>query len=327
MSWIKDNQFIAVLGGITLVGAAGLIVFGLQGSSRYQAALDSYTELSNQANTSESLELYPTTSNSQGKRKAVVEYRDAVTGLQNDFGKFRPATLESIPPQEFTNRLKLANTEVLTAFEQGKTTVPGQFFSGFETYTGTLAREGATGILNYELGASKELFLALAKAAPSQLYNVYRQRLPEEDGTAWTAPANEVARPLSFEVSFKATEKAARDFLSSIAKSDQYYYVIRSLKITNEKKTPPLVTDAKFEAPPAAPAPETAPSAGFVLPGDAAAPAAEAPAAAAPEAAPVEPAPADTGRILSQVLGGEEVMVFVRLDVLQFLPAKELPQP
>jgi hypothetical protein len=39
------------------------------------------------------------------------------------------------------------------------------------------------------------------------------------------------------------------------------------------------------------------------------------------------PAPktADTGRILAQVLGNEEIHVFIRLDFLSFLPAQKLP--
>jgi len=45
-----------------------------------------------------------------------------------------------------------------------------------------------------------------------------------------------------------------------------------------------------------------------------------APVAAAPAAAPV-----DTSRILSQVLGNEELQVFIRLDLLLFLAPKELP--
>ena len=42
MSWIKDNKFIVALGGGTLAGAAALVFWGMQGSSRYQAAKDEF---------------------------------------------------------------------------------------------------------------------------------------------------------------------------------------------------------------------------------------------------------------------------------------------
>jgi hypothetical protein len=333
MSWIQDNKFIVVLSGVTLAGAAALAFVGIRESSRYTAASERYQEATSKAESSVNLPLYPTQANRDGKAKAVADYRESVGGLQTAFGKFRPEPFQNIAPQEFTTRLKSVNTEVRAAFEAAKTTVPEAFFSGFEGYTDTLARENATGLLDYQLGAAKEMLLALAAAKPTALVNLHRPRLSEEDGTAWVGGATEAARPLPFEITFSGPEKAAREFLSALAKSDKYYYVIRTVRIANEKKTPPLSADAKFD--PVAPPPTSgaAPASGpaFALPDapavDAAAPAAAAPAPAAPEpAAPAEPA-ADSGRILSQVLGNEDVQVFVRLDVLQFLPVKELPKP
>lgn len=328
MSWIKDNQFAATLGGVTLVGAAALIFAGIQGSGRYAAAKEAYDETTAQVADAEGLPLYPTKANEQGKKKAVGDYREAVGGLQNSFGKFRPENLPNIPPQEFTNRLQKSKADVVKAFEDKKALVPGAFFLGFEGYTGTLARESATGILDYQLGAATELLTALGKSGPAQLLNVHRPRLPEEDGGAWKAGPDDIARPLSFEITFKGSEKSARDFFSAIAKSDKYYYVIRTLRVSNEKKTPPLGTDAKFDPAPGAEAPSApeAPPAGggFALPGD---PAPTETAAAPEEAAPAPAPVVDTGRILSQVLGSEDIYVFIRLDVMQFLPAKQLPQP
>jgi len=328
MSWIKDNKFAATLGGITLVGAAGLIVAGLQFSGKYADAQASYEEQTATTNSAEGLPLYPTQANEQGKRKAVGDYKAAAEALQTSFGKFRPEKLESIPPQEFTNRLQAANAEVVAAFEASKAVLPGVFFLGFEGYTGSLAKGAATGILDYELGAMKELMISLGKSGVAQLINVRREKLVEEDGGVFKEEPGQVARPLSVEVTFKGSEKSARDFFTAIAGSEKYYYVVRSVRISNEKKSPPLSTDAKFDAP--APASDTAAPAadgGFALPPDpiagatdgAAAPAPAEGAAPAPEAAP---APVDTGRILQQVLGSEDVYVFVRIDIMQFLPAK-----
>ena len=329
MSWIQDNKFIVVLSGVTLAGAAALAFVGMRESSRYAAASERYQEASTKAEGSVSLPLYPSPANRDGKAKALADYRESVTGLQTAFGKFRPPVFQNVAPQEFTTRLKSANTEIRTAFEAGKTTVPEAFFSGFEGYTDALARENATGLLDYQLGAAKEMLLALAAAKPTALVNLYRPRLPEEDGTAWTAGPTDVSRSLPFEITFSGPEKSARDFLSSLAKSEKYYYVIRTVRIANEKKSPPLSSDAKFDpvAPPPSSGADASGAAGFVLPD---APAAEGGPAAAPAPAPA-PAPAapaaDSGRVLSQVLGSEDVQVFVRLDVLQFLPVKELPKP
>ena len=133
---------------------------------------------------------------------------------------------------------------------------------------------------------------------------------------------------MPLEITFTGSEKSVREFLSIINKQDSRFVVIRSLRIANAKKEPPRAADAKFEAP-AAVAPASSATSdifggGFVLPG--APPAGgENPANQAAPATPPPAPPADSSRILAQVLGNEEVQVFLRLDLLQFLPAKPLP--
>ena len=309
------------LGGGTLVGALLLLVVGIQGSKRYDQAKEAFDAAATEASGFEQLALYPKPENRDGKRKALDQYRRSVESIQSAFAPYRPQEIKNVSPQEFTDRLLAANTEVRKAFGDVGATVPETFFLGFEKYKTTLAPEKTTGILDYQLGAIKSLMLALAKAKPSELKNFSRPSLLEEEGQAFTAAASAVARPFPVEISFRGTEKAVGQFISSIAKPDESFLVVRSLRITNEKKDPPRASDAKFEAPPeAAPAAGgDALSGGFVLPSETPA---TGQAAAAPEAAAKT---ADTSRILSQVLGDEQVQVFLRLDILQFLPSKKLP--
>ena len=123
-----------------------------------------------------------------------------------------------------------------------------------------------------------------------------------------------------------------RKFLSSLDDSGKYYYVIRSIRIVNEKLKAPTSADGSFkteEAAPDAGAGTAAPGAdpfggaaagGFVLPGEepAAPPAEGTPAPAAEPAAPA-PAAGGSGVILQEVLGSEKINVFLRLDIIQFL--------
>ena len=310
------------LGGGTLLGAAALYFIGARGASSYDDAKTKFEQASTEASGFERSPLYPTLANRDGKRKAIDDYRRSLESLQTSFQKFRPAEIKDISPQEFTDRLKKADTEVRKAFEDAGTVLPEAFFVGFEGYKTSMARSNSTGILDYQLNGVKNVLLDLAKADPSELKNVYRPTLPEEEGQSYVTPENAVARPLPLELTFIGPEKSARDFLSSVVKLDNQYTIVRAVRISNVKKDPPRATDAQFEKAATAKAADAGDAfgGGFVLPGDE--PAAAKPAvsaAAAPVAAP------DTGRILSQVLGSEEVQVFVRLDILQFLPAKKLP--
>ncbi|MES2439783.1 MAG: Amuc_1100 family pilus-like protein [Verrucomicrobiota bacterium] len=322
MSWIKENKFIAGLAGGTLLGLVLLLVVGLHGSGKYAEAQEKFTTASEEALGFEKLPLYPKIENKDAKNKALGEYRQSVESLQTAFEAFRPKEIKNISPQEFTDRLLAANTEVRKAFEDAGTIVPEPFFMGFERFRTSLAPGNSTGVLDYQLTSIKSLMLALAKSKASELKNLYRQPQPEDDGKAFTPDDSAITRAFPMEITFTGTEKSAREFLSAVAKTDSQFLVIRSLRIGNMKKDPPRASDAQFEKAaaekPAAAGGDAAFAGGFVLPGDESA----APAAPAAEAAPKA---ADSSRILSQVLGTEQVQVFLRLDLLQFLPAKKLP--
>jgi hypothetical protein len=321
MSWIKDNKFMVGLGGGSLLSAALLIFFGLQGSKRYDEALERFTAAADEASSFEKLALYPKPENRDGKTKAIADYRQSLDSLQKSFEPFRPKELKNITPQEFTNNLLAANAEMRKAFEDVGTTIPEPFFGGFEGYKTSLAPGKITGILDYQLASIKSLMLTLAKAKPTALKNFYRPALPEEENQNFTPSGAAAARSFPLEITFSGPEASLRDFLTSVVAADDKYVVVRVMRVTNDKKDPPKAADAKFDKPAAEKTEaDAAPfGGGFVLPGDE--PAAN---AAAEPAAPAAPA-VDSSRILAQVLGNEQVNVFIRLDILQFLPSKKLP--
>jgi hypothetical protein len=140
--------------------------------------------------------------------------------------------------------------------------------------------------------------------------------LAEEEGNEFKPAENQVARALPLELTFRGSEKSLRAFATALSKLDKHYAVIRSIRITNAKKEPPRSSDAKFEDQADAPAPQ----AGSV---DAAF--AELTGQVDPQADAEPAAPKAGVRILSQVLGMEELDVFVRIDLMQLLPPLKLP--
>lgn len=343
MNWIKSNPFVAGLAGATILLCGILFFLASKWGGKYDEAKTGFDEASQSVANSESIPLYPTDDNRDGKRKALGEYRGEVDDFRKLFDKYRPENTENISPQAFTDRLKAASEEVAAAFGED-TVLPENFFLGFEEYRSKLAPTGATGTLLHQLDGIKTAMMGLATARPSSLIKVFREPIPEERGGSYQPAPNDVARYFSFEVTFKGSESSAREFISSLGARESHYFIIRTLKIQNERSTPPNVSDAKFEPTAAEKPPVEAANpfgADFFQPALDEPAAADEPAAGDEPAAPAEDAPAeaeveveappaveaDTSRILAQVLGSEELIVFVRFDVAMFLPAKDLPKP
>lgn len=340
MNWIKSNPFVSALAGITLVICAALFFLASKAGTKYDTAKEDFDAAAGAVSTSERLPLYPNQPNRDGKRKALVEYSESINGLRKLYDPYRITELQNVEPQEFTSKLKAANAEVTKAFESAGSEIPGGFLLGFEKYANEFATKNATGVLQYQLDGLKHALLKLAEARPSEIISVFREELPEENGGKENIASDQVTRNFGYEIAFKGSETAARSFLSALGETQPYYYTVRALKIENERDSPPKVSDAKFEKPKSlestAPAVDNPFGGAFVLPGDDSeateaeveAPTPEAAAPAEEEAAAPEVVEeADSSRILAQVLGSEEVIVFVRFDLTMFLPEKELPKP
>jgi hypothetical protein len=341
MNWIKSNPFVSGLAGITLLLCGILYFLASKWGTQYAETKEGFDEAYLGVNTAEGIPLYPTADLRDGKSKALTEQRAALGDLTKLFDTYRPEKTENISPQAFKDLLLDANKQVSNAFSNGKTTLPEKFFLGFETYRSEPAKDDATGTLLHQMDGIKAALMGLAEARPSALLKVWRVAVPEEDGGNFQPGPNDVARFFSCEVTFKGSEQSARDFLNALGATDSHYFIIRTLSFKNERETPPKVTDAKFEPIPAeetavAPAdlfngvfPEKPDDAPQADPEQPAAPGGDDSVAEDAGSDPVVPdAPvADSSRILAQVLGKEDLIVFVRFDIAMFLPTKELSKP
>lgn len=338
MSWINQNKFIAGLVAVTVVLCAVTIYLGKNASGRYDQALTDYRAANADVSRFERLPLYPNQDNLVGKTKAIADYETSIANLREAYAKFQSELPARISPQEFGNRLVTANEQITARLNEAGVELPADFYSGFEGYTTSLAQSGATPVLNFQLDVVDHVMADLAAARPAALLNFHRIRQPEENGTTYQAPPGEIARPHTFELTFRATEPGVRKFLSTLADTSGRFTVIRVLRITSEKTDPPKTSTAQFGS--AAPAPAATPFTGGQfggfdeLFGDDAADDddAEEVADAADEgddaaaADPPAPAPSSEGnRMLAQVAGSEMLNVFVRFEAMQFQTPSEKP--
>ncbi|MFU8892837.1 MAG: Amuc_1100 family pilus-like protein [Luteolibacter sp.] len=333
MSWILQNKFAATLLAGTLVLAGLLLYAGSRASSRYQASVAAFQEATTQVSSYERLALYPSRENLDGKTKALADYEETIGELVAGFEKFRTPASERVSPQELGNRLVAANERIASRFTEANVATPAGFYGGFEDYTGAFAQSGATPVLSHQLEIVEALLADLAAAKPASLINFVRDRQPEEGGAAFEPKKDAVARPHAFELTFEGTEASARAFVTSLVDTNKRFAIIRTLRIVNESSSAPKSTGALFAASAPAAVGPAAPFDGLFggfFDDQPAADAAddeegeglEAPGIAVPLPPAPQPAAPQPGgtRILGQVAGNELVRVFVRFDVMEFLP-------
>lgn len=310
MSWIQENKFAAGLAGVTFVAVGGLWYWGNGCKDKTQEARDLFAQATGQIRILENGRLYPSEANRDLKRKAVTEYTQQAVALRDRMIQFRPASLDPVASEVFSKQLQESGSRVQAAFQTSKTSLPQGFLMGFESYSSSVAQRDATGLLGYQVKATEWLFIKLAEARPEAVLNVHRPRLPEEKGTAYAYQKGDVARDLPIEITFSGSARALREFMSSLVDSKEFYFVPRVVRIENEKTTPPSRSDAQFKVPSTAP---TADGFGQTLPDPAADPTAQ-------------PTP-EREEILKQVLGNEQVRVFLRIDLRLFREAAGVALP
>ncbi|MCH7224515.1 Amuc_1100 family pilus-like protein [Haloferula sp. A504] len=342
----QENKFPILLGAVTAVVTGGLIFWSMKSGGKYEEAKSDYDNADRKIGQLMRVDPKPTEGNQVAKKQAVDAYAESVAKLQEAFDPRRATKLQNIEPSAFTDSLLSARKRVLAEFEKSGTTVPEQFFLGHGRFSDTLPQKKDTGVLSYQLGAFEDLLTKLAQAAPTALTNIYWAGVPE-------VPEGAAVVPHPIEITFRGPESSLREFLSSLDDTGKYYYVVRTMRVMNERDSAPNAQDARFERV-VTPTPDLGgpgsifgDPGGFVFPeedgledldstedpADGGAegegegeglPVEEVPAPPAP--APEPAAPTDSGEILKQVLGDEKIQVFLRIDVLQFLEPRELPQ-
>jgi hypothetical protein len=350
--WIKENKFAAAMLAVAVVAIVGTYLFSGTQSEDYEGSLGAFQTSSGDYSSLVRTEPYPDPAGLEAYRKDIVAYKGQVEGLQKALLAFRPEKFEKVRPAEFTTRINEVGNALRKIYDKNGIKYPEKWQLGFEGYTSSPPQDNATDFLNYQLDGLNWLYTALAKSGPSELLNVYRSRLPIEDGEPMgVAPPSgnqrgrgkQQAGPvdpyftLPVELTFRGPESSLRKFLTEISNSKKYFYVVRAMRVENTKgEIPPKKSDANFKA---EEAPEVSDPFGagvfdFVIPGDDGAPPAEegeepAPEEDAPAADVVLPevdAPASGEQILGRVLGGEEVFVFLELELILFQDNVALPE-
>jgi hypothetical protein len=342
---MKENKFASAMLGVAFAAFVAIYFFSGSKSTAYEDAKEEYDRNALRYSQLSRTKPFPSPASLTERKKEVSEYRTQVEELQAELVKFRPEKFVRISPSEFTTRVKEVATSLKEKYDGSGIAYPEKWQAGFEEYTSGVARDDATNYLNYQLEAFNWLFETLITAGPTELSNVYRPRLAVEDGKPmWEAPMlgrrpdpNAVEPPyhaLPVELTFLGSESSLRNFLVALANADaekgEPFFMIRSVRVQNTRADePPKKSDATFKAAPVIE--EEDPFGDFGFPGEDADPGGEGvePEEDGGEPVPLPdfaPQPAGGEQILGRILGGEELYVFLQLELVFFRDEVELPE-
>lgn len=279
---------------------------------------------------------YPNAENAEVYMTAISSYADGATKYRDSFLVYSPDTKGAPNNAEVSgaitadvNRLTGQYKELGIAIPESTPT--NKFRFGFEAFGDKMVPKEVASEVEYQRKALAWMFDKLAEAKPSAITNVHRHKVdpvldPSTNGLS-TFDRNkarvlqkEAYYGLPLELTFTGSEQTLKQFLESLAQSKEYFFSVRALRVQNEKTEAPLA-QADFEEA----QPDTAPGGDFspddfgfgdgdagesVEGGDALVE------GGAP--APAEESTQDSGLVIKKVSGGEQVHVFLKLDLLVF---------
>lgn len=341
--WIKENKFEAgLLLAVVLVAIIAVVMGGSLGT-KYQEAKDGYETETQSIAKKKALKPSPTPGGVKDYTEAVAEYRKEIKNLQtNLLTKFLPASVEEIGSSAFSEKLTAARARLAAGLQEAQIEFPeDKWHLGFGQYLNSPPKDKATGHLAFQLEALAGLHESLIAAKPSALLNLHRPELavekaaaPEEEESSsrkGRKPRNaEPVDPFTrmpVEITVQGSEPAIREFIKSIAGNKQHYFVIRSLRLQNTKPNEaPRKDDVEFDEV----IEDAFPEDDFGEVGeDPGGPGIEGEGPGIEgedEPEPVVPLdqPGGSGQVLGQVLGAEELVAFLALDLILFHPEDQV---
>ena len=330
MSWFKENKFLGGLLVVTILLAAIIIFLGMKAGTNLEEVQQQVATKEAALKKDLSLNPYPTAQNAKDKEASLKVVLSKATEAREKLLAFRPEKMENISGKDFSTKLTDSVTRVTELFP-GEKAIPSGFYLGFKKYRGSQPKAEATGLLSYQLDGMEYLLTQASEAGVKQIENLVRESIPQEDGYGWPGTKNEkrkpsattkrggfkpppidefptVARRMPVEFTFKAPEPVVRDFFTRIGNSDEYFFETRIARVENPASMPSAGKAASSE--------EKSDDGGGGAFG-----AIEIEGEETAEEEPVE-----SSKVLDKVSGGEELIVYLRADLLLFVEEENLPE-
>ncbi len=220
---------------LLLLGGSGFFLFTSAG--KFSDAQGGYEQLVAKKRALERGAIYPNAANVAELEQRVDSFESSVDDLHDTLRGFQ-RDLEVITDQQFPQLLRAAIEEFEAYALEKRVIVPEGFYFGMDQYQTSLPRPDATGILKYQLDATNYLLKTIVETGADEIIAFEREPSPVERGEADPEATQRVVK-YTTEISFRTTHDGFQRFLNEVSNDEEYFFIVRVLRVDNEVKTGP----------------------------------------------------------------------------------------
>ncbi len=253
MKWVRGNGLLA---GFLPLMISGLLVLGYllyDAYGSYSRIAEEYGTQARELDRLQSLRPYPDSDSlkmEENKRNALA---DRIEKLQSKLASIE-VPLISLTPEQFQDELRKTVSEVAKLAAAKGTSLPQDFYLGFQQYRDTLPASHTASSLGRELEAIKLVVCALFDNRVDKIVEVDRNprsqagdakvdSIPKAKGRLRVDNQERSSVPLltrhSFQIGFTATQLAFRRVLNRVSSTPRQYYIVDLLNVANEELAGP----------------------------------------------------------------------------------------
>ena len=269
MNWFKENRFLGMFAIVVAVCTLAALAFVWMSKGASDDAQLRFDNTSMEQRRLEGLAPFPSTDNLRKMKAHTENYSAALAKLKDEL-KLRMPPVTPLAPNEFQSRLRVAMNAVADKARSSKVKLPDKFYLGFDEFASALPSEAVAPLLGQELVQVEWLLNSILDAHVDAI-TAFRRNPKSDDKeasalpTATPATAVAAATPAKLiernviETTFFSTPSASRRVINQIAAANQHFFIIRVLRVRNEKeKGPPRETVPETAAAVPTPPPATA---------------------------------------------------------------------
>jgi hypothetical protein len=271
IGWLKRHLVVIAFAAVFL-GLLGVIVwFEHNASTAKQHTEDELSDQQAQLQQLQSLNPYPSKQNGDALRHDREQLQTLFKSLQHDLGH-DSITISNLQNEvDFSQRLREILQQLSDAATNEHVATPDQFAFGFSRYVSTFPCRNpparpedcrqVLALLAKQLLVVQKLTLMIISNGVEAITAIRRTEV-EPGSTSTDALSLPILHDpkslydsLPFEIQFTCNAKSLQAFLNSLSQSD-WFFAVKSLKITSESATTSAATAAPVHASPGAPGAE-----------------------------------------------------------------------